>query len=242
MITKSSFFSSSRLPGKLSHYQEGQSLILSKQPAMRKRCLLLFFLFIYHLSFGQDVVYNVAKSYFRANPFNKEFSSFLSYLLNDPRIKDKVMEKRTDSTLFYFQGTYTTHNPFFFKPKKVEVILSEMVIPIVDSLPPDTIFAYQLLAYDDDSKEGVQELKKEFEKIFKRYKNSFAGNQYTENSAATKIPGETYNFFDPLHAVSPFAISWFGPDEKKETCLVLTIRMDVYKNQAILPVPFYTLQ
>jgi hypothetical protein len=186
-------------------------------------------------------VFTIARNYFRSNPFNKDFSSFLSFLINDPTIKNKTMEKKTDSTLFYFEGTYTTHNPFFFKPKKVEVMLTEMIVPI-DSLPPDTIFAYQLLAYDDDSKEGVQELKKEFEKIFRKYKNNFPRNQYSENSAKTKLPGETYNFFDPLHAVSPFAVSWFGPDENKETCLVLTIRMDVYKNQAILPVPFYTLQ
>ncbi len=201
--------------------------------------LLISFLSCYSSYSQQEPVYKVTKEYFRSNPFNKEFGSFLSSLISDPTVKDKTIERKTDTSLFYFHGTYTTHNPFFFKPKRVEVMFTEMVIPI-DTLPPDTLYAYQLLAYNDDSKEAVQELKREFEKILKRYKNGFTRSAYTDNSADTKGGGETYNFFDGLHAISPFALSWFGPDDNKESCLVLTIRLDTYNNQAVLPMPFFS--
>jgi hypothetical protein len=209
---------------------------------MRKFCLTLFsFLLLCFSSYSQEPILKITRNYFRSDPFNKDFSSFLSHLLNDPALTNKIIEKRTDSTLFYLQGTYTAHNPFFFKPKRVQVVLTELEVNL-DSLIRDTIYNYQLFAYDSDTKEGVEEVKKEFDKIFRRYKGSFRSNQYTENPAGNQSNGATYNFFDPLHAVAPFALSWFGPNENKEMCLVLTIRMDTYNNRAILPVPFYTPQ
>jgi hypothetical protein len=209
---------------------------------MRKFYLAVFTVLIsYHSSCGQETISKIIKRYFRSDPFKTEFSSFLSHLMNDPTLINKLTEKRTDSTLFYFEGTYTTHNPFFFKPKRVDVILTQTVVAL-DSLPADTIYSYQLLAWGNDTKEGTEELKKEFEKIYRQYKNSFSKSQHIENPAASKWKGATYNFFDLFHAVSPFALSWFEPGENKEVCLILTIRMDSYMNMAILPVPFYTLQ
>jgi len=207
---------------------------------MGKFCLALFSaLLLYCSSYSQETIFKITQTYFRSDPFGKEFSSFVSHLLNDPTLTNKITEKKTDSTLFFFQGTYTTHNPFFFKPKRVEVILTETPVKL-DSLTTDTIYTYQLLAYNNDTKEGVQELKKEFEKICRRYKGGFFKSTFTENPWESKSgSGGMYIFFDRFHAVAPFVLGWGGPDENKEMCLILTIRMDTYNNQAILPVPFY---
>lgn len=209
---------------------------------MRKFCLaVISVLLLYCSSNGQTTISKITHSYFRSDPFSSAFSSFITGLLNDPTLTDKILEKKTDTSLFYFQGTYTNHNPFFFKPTKVEVILSETALQL-DSLHADTIYSYQLLAYNNDTKEGMQELKKEFEKIYRHYKKGFAKNQYTENPAGSKWNGATYNFFVLYHAVSPFAITWFGPDENREICLILTIRMKISNNEAVLPIPFYAPQ
>jgi len=206
---------------------------------MKKRChILLPVLLACFTSYSQSPVYKIAHDYFRSDPFRDEFSSFLKHLLNDPTITDKILEKKTDTSLFYFQGTYTSHNPFFFKPSKVEVLLMETPIQL-DSLISDTIYTYQLLAYNNDTKDGTQEVKKEFEKIYRRHKGGFFRNTYMENPASSELKGVTYNFFDPLHAVAPFALTWCESGESKEMCLVLTIRMSAYNNKAILPVPFY---
>ncbi len=77
---------------------------------------------------------------------------------------------------------------------------------------------------------------------YRRYKGSFSSNQLTENAAGAEPNGATYNFFDRFHGIAPFALSWFGPNKNKEMCLVLTIRLDTYMNEAILPVPFYAPQ
>jgi hypothetical protein len=208
---------------------------------MRKIYFLLFSVLLYSASYSQETVFKIAREYFRSDPFRGEFSSFIKHLYNDPSLTDKVIEKRTDSTFFYFQGTYTSYNPFFFKPKKVQVILTEMEVDL-DSLGKDTIYTYQLLAYNDATKEGTEEIKKEFEKIFKHCKNGFPRNEYNELPPGDRFKGVIYNFFDNQHAVSPLAISRYDVPESKEVCLILTIRMDTYNNQAMLPIPFYTSQ
>src|SRR5688572_25228313 len=140
---------------------------------MRKYLLsILFILFFYNVSFSQEGLYQFSKSYFRSDPLVGSFSGFLKHLMNDPAIKNKQIRQRTDSTLFYFFGVYTNYNPFFFKPKRVEIVLEETSIKYVDSLPADTILVYQLLAYTDGSR-GQQEVKKEFEKIHRQYNKRF---------------------------------------------------------------------
>ena len=207
---------------------------------MRKYGLLLFSVFLTCSAvYSQEIVFKITKSYFRSDPFRSEFSAFMKHLLNDPFIKDKVIEKRTDSSLFYFGGTYTSDvfNPFFFKPKRMEVVLTEVAVKL-DSILTDTIFVYELFAYANDNKDGNDEITKEFDKILKRYKNNFAKNEHMENPRGAKLQGETYNFFDRYHAVSPFALSLCGPTENKEMCLILTIRMDTYDNLAMLAAPY----
>jgi hypothetical protein len=208
---------------------------------MRKIYFLLFSVLLYSSSYSQESVFKITRQYFKSDPFRGDFSSFIKHLFNDPSLTDKVIEKRTDSTLFYFQGTYTNYNPFFFKPKKVQVILTEMEVNL-DSLGKDTIYTYQLLAYNDATKEGTEEIKKEFEKIYKHCKGGFPRSEYSEESPVSGFKGVMYNFFDNLHAVSPFAISRYDVAESKQACLILTIRMDTYNNQAMLPMPFYTSQ
>lgn len=208
---------------------------------MRKIYSLSFAVLFCCLSHSQETVFKITREYFRSDPFRGEFSGFVNHLFNDPSITNKITEKRTDTSLFYFQGTYTSYNPFFFKPKRVEVILTELEVDL-DTLGKDTIYTYQLLAYTDATKDGTEEIKKEFEKIYKHYKNGFRRSEYTEDPPGSKFKGISYNFFDQLHVISPFAISRYEIDETKEACLILTIRMDTYKNQAMLPIPSYTSQ
>jgi hypothetical protein len=189
---------------------------------------------------GQSVVKKITHDYFRSDPFETSFSSFLTHLLNDPGLTDKTMKKKTDSSLFYFSGTYSEFNPFFFKPKKTKVVLTELPIKISAS-KMDTVYQYQLFAYADESKNTSKDLKKEFDKIFKRYKGSFYKTSLTENPDSAKINSATYNFFEPMYSLAPFALTWAGPDASKEICLILTIRMNTKDNKAVLPVPFYAL-
>lgn len=208
---------------------------------MRKLYFALFFVFTCFNAYSQSPVIKITQTYYRSFPFQTEFSSFLKHLLNDPTLINKTIEKRTDTSLFYFHGTYKSHNPFFFKPKRMEIALTESIIPKNDSVPSDTVYIYQLLAFIDETKDGIQDVRKEFEKIHKRYKGGFFKANFMDRPVTGRLAGATYNYFDRLHALAPFALTWTGPNENKEMCLILTIRMSVRDNTAILPVPFYAL-
>ena len=203
---------------------------------MPKFGLTLVILATFFHSHSQSTASKITQNYFRSDPFRMEFSAFLKHLMNDPGITDKLIEKRSDTTLFYFQGLFNNHKPFFFKPDRVQVILAEVPVAI-DTSRTDTVFAYQLLAYNKATKEGVQEVKKEFERIHKRFKNGFAKSSLIENSR--NLANATYNYFDALHVVAPFALTWTMTADSTEVCLILTVRMSVDDNKATLPIPFY---
>lgn len=205
---------------------------------MKKNLLLLFTIFFYNLSFSQDGLYQFSKSYFRSNPFMGEFSSFLKHLINDPDIHDKKTQQRTDSTFFYFYGVYNTFNPFFFKPKRVDILLEEASVKYTDSLPPDTILVYQLIAYTDESK-GKQEVQKEFEKIHRQYNKKFTNSNYRDLKTGEEISGGLHNYFVPLAALAPVSTIWSFLEETKEYILHITLRIKTSENRATLPAALY---
>ncbi|MEI9909831.1 MAG: hypothetical protein WDO71_09270 [Bacteroidota bacterium] len=83
---------------------------------------LLPVLLVYCTSFGQaqvsSPVYKIARDYFRSDPFQEEFSSFLIHLLNDPGISGKLIEKRTDTSLFSSREYLKTITLFSLNPKE----------------------------------------------------------------------------------------------------------------------------
>jgi hypothetical protein len=206
---------------------------------MRKYCLsILFILFFYNVSFSQEGLYQFSKSYFRSDPLVGSFSGFLKHLMNDPAMKNKQIQQRTDSTLFYFFGVYTNYNPFFFKPKRVEILLEETSIKYVDSLPADTILVYQLLAYTDGSR-GQQEVKKEFEKIHRQYNKRFDNSNYRTLETGEKITGGLHNYFVSFAGLAPVSTIWGVLKETNEYVLNITLRIKSKGNRAVLPVMFY---
>jgi hypothetical protein len=206
---------------------------------MRKYCLsILFILFFYNVSFSQEGLYQFSKSYFRSDPLVGSFSGFLKHLMNDPAMKNKQIQQRTDSTLFYFFGVYTNYNPFFFKPKRVEILLEETSIKYVDSLPADTILVYQLLAYTDGNR-GQQEVKKEFEKIHRQYNKRFDNSNYRTLETGEKITGGLHNYFVSFAGLAPVSTIWGVLKETNEYVLNITLRIKSKGNRAVLPVMFY---
>src|SRR5690349_13037897 len=103
---------------------------------MRKYVLSIIFILTLTQSFSQNEgLLEFSKSYFRANPFEGKFSLFLKKLIQDPGISNKIIRHQTDTSLFYFSGSYTSYNPFFFKPVRVEILLQQSRISFTDSLP-----------------------------------------------------------------------------------------------------------
>lgn len=201
---------------------------------MRKPFLLFAVFFLQWASANaQHPVQRVAKSYFRSDPFATEFGTFVNHLLNDPKVTEKEITRRTDSGFFYFQGKVNGFNPFFSKPDKIEVVLSEFVATLIDSLPQDTIFSYQLVAYYSDKNTTQKEIKKEFERIHKHSKAGFTESKFIDNPDGDG--GELYNYFVPYHLLAPFSLSWHHHKESGQYYIAITLRLKPVANVSRLP-------
>ncbi len=202
--------------------------------------LSLFLFLSVRAAAQQEGLYQFAHSYFRSDPFQGQFSRFMEHLMKDPGITEKRTRLRSDTSLFYFFGVYSNYNPFFFKPKRMEVLLEEMPVQYVDSLPPqDTILVYQLVAYGENSEKGLKEIKKEFEKIHRQYKRRFFDSNYHEFKENAAVTGAMYNYFVPLHGLSPLTIAWGKLEGPDAPILNITLRMKTSENMTVLPVPLY---
>lgn len=207
---------------------------------MRKELLLFFIIsFCCNQSFAQDGFYQFTKNYFRSDPFEGEFSSFLNHLLNDPAIKNKQTLHKTDSSLFSFFGVYNNYNPFFFKPERIEILLEEAPIQYADSIPADTILVYQLFAYAVGNNLGKQEVIKEFEKIHRKFHKKFDYSYDEDLKTGEDITGGIHNYFVTYIALSPASIAWSIVKNTGETVLNIAIRMKSSGNRAVLATPFY---
>ena len=112
--------------------------------------------------------------------------------------------KRTDTSLFYFSGIFNNYNPFFFKPKRIEIVLQEVPVQYADSIPADTILIYQLLAYTDGNTKGEEEVKKEFEKIHRKFNKKFYNSNFQDLKVGKEIKGGVHNYFLVLQMLHPY--------------------------------------
>lgn len=184
---------------------------------------------------SDEPILQIAKNYFRSNPYKTRFSTFLNHLVNDPTLSNKTLTKRTDTSFFFFKGEYGTHNPFGYKADRTEIMLAETEFALSDSLPTtDTILIYQLLGYRYGS-EGPDAVKKEFAKFDRKYGKNF----YNEDAGLKKgdeMVGLVRNYFVLATPFSPVSIAWAKLDDFQHV-FTITVRIKVIENVATLPVP-----
>ena len=204
---------------------------------MKKILSILCILLANHFSSAQEVLMQVAKNYFRSNPFDREFSQFLSHIMNDPTLTNSTIKKRTDTTFFYLRGDYTHHNPFFFKAKRTSVVVGEKEIVLNESLGLlDTIITYQVAGYTTGGKEGEQDVKDEFERFDKKYLKKFIKNDYTELKVGNNVNGAIRNYYVRYSYLAPLSVAWQKITASNENVFVITLRFKVSENLATLPV------
>lgn len=201
--------------------------------------ILFSSLFILSVSLcsAQYELFQVAKLYFRANPLKQEISSFLYQLINDPTLTNTSIIKRTDTSLFYFRGEYRHHNPFFFKAKRTVVVFAEREIVINDSLNIiDTVVNYQIAGYTDAGKEGLDDVKEEFNRFNRKYIKKFAQNDITELKSGTDVYGAIRNYYLDQSYLSPLSVAWQKIGDTYENVFAITLRFKISGNEAVLPI------
>jgi hypothetical protein len=202
-----------------------------------KRTLLLLFLCASFYGHAQEVN-RIAKAYYRSNPFITPFSSFLEHLVNDPTLENKKIHKRTDSTLFFFEGDYRTHRPFGIPDSyRTHVVLTEIEVEASDSgrSVVRTVYVYQLVGYSAAGDKGMKEVKKVFDRFTRKSEDDFAHKDYKELTRDGKQVGEINNFqLYPYLNFDHVTIAWAN-GQNGDNLFALTIRFIVSDNWGRVP-------
>lgn len=209
------------------------------------RLILLTALLINNTSYSQisdekimGAAGKIAHDYFRVSPFNKDFSTFVSRLMNDPSVQQSTIRRKTDTTLFFLEGIYSTHKPFFFRPDKVKIILSERETEGDSINPAQPFFLYQIVGYAPPGKEGKTDVQDEYEKLVRQYKRAFDMNHPRELKDGDTLSGEIRDFYFENVSFPVMTLAW-STNEINGNVLAITIRFFVYDNRAFLPIAAY---
>ena len=180
----------------------------------------------------------IAHDYFRISPFNKDFSTFVSRLMNDPSVQQSTIRRKTDTTLFFLEGIYNTHKPFFFRPDKVKIILSERETEGDSINPAQPFFLYQIVGYAPPGKEGKTDVQDEYEKLVRQYKRAFDMNHPRELKDGDTLSGEIRDFYFENVSFPVMTLAW-STNNINGNVLAITIRFFVFDNRAFLPIAAY---
>ena len=209
----------------------------------RRSLLLCFFLVTMAMlatdlpAFGQrDPVMLFSREYFRSDPFKTSFNAFFEHLTNDPDLENKLIRKKSDTTLFLFSGFYKTYRPMRNKELRTQVIFEQRELQIRQDAAIDTILMYHLVIYADDSTQvGTDLIRREYERIFRRYDGRFYYYESDEVERDGRVVGAVSNFFVHYADMSPVSIGWMKVDGKPQT--VLNISMRLRNNGGMVEVP-----
>ena len=183
-------------------------------------------------------LYKAVEDYFPANPFKTEFSLFINNLLKDPALVERDIKKKTDSTLFFLQGIYQAHSPFFFPSTRCKIILAEQQ-EYMDSTSAEayTFFVYQLIGYANPGAVGLRDIKEEFERMNRRLKKGLAAEEQKILKRGSEQSGAIINYSYKDTVFNPLTIAWATSADNKENIIVLSIRFFLIDNKAYLPIP-----
>jgi len=175
---------------------------------------------------GTTDLQKIVKTYFRSDPYQDEFGSFVRHLMNDPILSSKTTHLKTDTSLFYFQGVYKNYSPFGFLADRTEIRLTETGFVVDDSTSlRDTLMVYQLLGFSNNGKAGMQSVKDEFLKFNRHYSKHFiTQSSDIENDGETV--GGTKSYFAYGYSASPLTVSWAKLDELQNV-FIITLRLKI---------------
>jgi hypothetical protein len=202
---------------------------------MKKIIILLGMISCSQFLWAQGPIKQVLKNYFRANPFDIRFSSFILSLQQDPWLTIQEISRRTDSTFFYLAGTYKNFNPFHFTPEETRLIIAEDEYLHNDSLNTlDTIIIIQMMGISGSNPENQKASIKEFNRFHKTYNSGFSFFSSNKMDQDGQLTAEIFNYFILPYATAPLSIAWGKiPDTGKFTFTV-TLRCKVKENIADL--------
>jgi len=201
---------------------------------MRKTAIIILIVlpFLIH---AQNPIQPVLKSYFRTNPFDINFSTFIISLQKDPWFSIEEYSRRTDTTFFFLTGTYKNFNPFKYQAKEIRLSIAEQQLEFTDSLHSlDTIINIQIQGFTDITPGNRNLILKEYNRFQNKFADSFWKGSYDKIENEGNLIAEAVNLFIYPFSISPITFAWGEIKETKELTFTITLRCKIRENIANL--------
>jgi hypothetical protein len=186
--------------------------------------IALSFLLLPSAAFAQQYFLDVVKKYYRVNPFEGKFSSFVNALITDTAISGREMRMKTDTSDFYLSEAYINFNPFSIKTESVNMFFAEGKLPLKDTISnTSSVYSYQIVAIAQNNEATRKNLLKEFGKIKKGLGKNFSKSEVeTPKDYNSNQEGEIITYFWDNIVIPPITISWQTIDSNNKKLLAIT--------------------
>lgn len=193
---------------------------------------IIFFILSTTIGWAQSNLTRTIKEYYRVNPFQGNFSSFIEALSTDPALLKKEIYKQTDTTGYFARGEYKVFNPYGINANKVDMLFYENVYK-VKSRVLFTFYTYQLTTYFPDTELARRAVVKDYKKLVKKIRKDLYDTQKQSLKGYNNIEdGEITSFDDSGSPLEPVIVSWQTLAKTKQLGLTIILRLEQVNNYA----------
>ncbi|WP_114792063.1 hypothetical protein U0035_09430 [Niabella yanshanensis] len=191
-------------------------------------------IFVLPVSFiqAQSNFTRTVKEYYRVNPFQGNFSSFVEALTTDPSLLKKEIYRQTDTTGYFVKGEYDVFNPYSINANKVDMLFYENVYKSKNRVL-FSFYTYQLTTYFPDTELARRAVAKDYKKLVKKIRKDMYDTQRQSLKGYNNIEdGEITTFNDSGSTLEPVVVSWQTLAKTKQLGLTIILRLEQDNNYA----------
>jgi hypothetical protein len=174
---------------------------------MKKIALVLVVILTALGSQSQPSLDKITRKYFRVNPLDRPFSTFLNQVLNDTSFIIDVIERRTDSNLFYLRGHYKNFSPYLFKTNQVQFSITEfMVLDEATQQPRDTVISFNMTAttLPFDVKKQRADVREEYQRFNRKNSKYFLQKNEIQTGSPDQLKVKQLNTLPHTRCTCPY--------------------------------------
>lgn len=210
---------------------------MSKMPA------IVLLLLITLTSSGQESVVKFVGDYFRVNPFEAKFSTFVRALSRDKQLQNK-REDRDAHSNYSVSGNYKVFNPFSINASEVEVQFNSIGSRSYFGVSTP-MYIYKLTARFADSPEARRKIRRDYWLMLNRFRRLYTigyniGLEYPplRRKDRNKNGESTRFFFAGYKDMASCNLVWTTPPSSEEIEVDISVCFAVV-NDRVYPLGHY---
>ncbi len=144
---------------------------------MGRTLIIFLFFLVSKVSWGQESIIKFVSDYFRVNPFEAKFSTFIKALSYDKQLLMKN-EHIDDYSNYAISGVYKVFNPFGLNASNMQMHIRSIGMRNYFDVPTP-MYMYELIAHFPDSPKGRKKIRKDYWQMVNRFRRLYNTDFFT---------------------------------------------------------------